>query len=182
MENQALELAHLGSNVAPDDPAMVAGLQDQLDGSLYQTSAPASQLNSRYPADMSSATWDQYQSDQSTWTADQRQSLVENRQLQNQVYRDMQTTQQEVQSIVEASNSASGETAALQAHNDLVALASGELAKLEALRTARARLRTERAAGEQSELSYADAEQSRVRADWNNPSPPTQTLNDPFAE
>ena len=94
----------------------------------------------------------------------------------------MQTTQQEVQSIVEASNSASGETAALQAHNDLVALASGELAKLEALRTARARLRTERAAGEQSELSYADAEQSRVRADWNNPSPPTQTLNDPFAE
>jgi P-type conjugative transfer protein TrbJ len=106
--------------------------------------------------------------------------VVENRQLENQVYRDMDTTRQQVQAIVEASNSAPGETAAIQAHNDLLAVASGELAKLQALKAAHARLNTERQARQQSELSYATAEEGRVRADWSNPTPPSQTVVDPF--
>jgi type IV secretion system protein TrbJ len=180
--NQLKELEHLGSDVAPNDPAMVAGLQGQFDASLYNTSSPASQLNARFPADMSGVTWTQYQSDESTWTADQNQALAENRQVENQVYRDMDTTRQQVQGIVDASNSASGETAAIQAHNDLLAVASGELAKLQALKAARSRLRTERLARQQSEAAYAGAEQGRVRAGWANPAPPTQTVVDPFQD
>ena len=122
----------------------------------------------------------QYQSDQTTWTDDQRQSLVENRQIQNQVYQDMETTTQQVQDVVDASNSASGETSAIQAHNDLLAVASGELAKLQALRIARSRLRTEKLAQEESEASYAAAERQRVRNGWDNPAPPTETVVDPF--
>jgi len=178
--NQVKQLEHLNLNVTPNISSIVAGVEGQLDSSLYSTTTPASQLDTRYPADMSGVAWAQYQSDESTWTANQRQALTENRQLQNQVYRDMDTTTQQVQGIVDASNSASGETSAIQAHNDLLAVASGELAKLQSLRVARARLKTETLAQQQSEAAHAAAEQTRVRAGWENPAPPTGTVADPF--
>lgn len=180
VENQVKELSHLDTSVAPNVSATVTGIAAQLDPNLYNTATPANQLNTRFPADMSTATWAQYQSDQSTWSQNQRQALIENRQLENQVYRDMDSGTQKMQSIVTASNGASGQTAALQARNDLLALASGELAKLQALTLTRSRLRAEKRAEHQSEASYAQAERSRVRADWDNPPPPTQTLVDPF--
>jgi P-type conjugative transfer protein TrbJ len=181
VENEVKELEHLNLNVVPNIAGIISGMEGQLDSSLYGTPDPASQLDSRFPPDMSNVTWDQYQSDESTWTDDQRQAVVENRQLENQDYQDMATTAQQVQGIVDASNSASGETSAIQAHNDLLAVASGELAKLQALKTARSRLKTESLAQEQSELSYAAAERDRVRADWDNPAPPTETVVDPFS-
>jgi P-type conjugative transfer protein TrbJ len=180
VENEVKELEHLNLSSVPNIAGIVSGVEGQLETSLYSTANPASQLDTRYPANMSSATWTQFQSDQSTWTDNQRQALVENRQLQNQVYQDMDTTTQQVQDIVDASNSASGETSAIQAHNDLLAVASGELAKLQSLKIARARLKTERLAQQQSESSYAEAERTRVRAGWDNPAPPTGTIVDPF--
>jgi P-type conjugative transfer protein TrbJ len=180
VENEVKELEHLNLNSVPNIAGIVSGVEGQLESSLYSTPSPASQLDSRYPADMSNATWAQYQSDQSTWTDNQRQALTENRQVQNQIYQDMDTTTQQVQDIVDASNSASGETSAIQAHNDLLAVASGELAKLQSLKLARSRLKTEKLAQEQSEASYAEAERQRVHSDWDNPAPPTQTVTDPF--
>jgi P-type conjugative transfer protein TrbJ len=180
VENQVKELEHLNLSAVPNIAGIVSGVEGQLESSLYSTPNPASQLDTRYPADMSNANWAQYQSDQSTWTDNQRQALVENRQLQNQVYQDMDTTTQQVQDIVDASNSASGETSAIQAHNDLLAVASGEMAKLQSLKLARSRLKTEKLAQQQSELSYAEAERQRVRSGWDNPAPPTQTVADPF--
>jgi hypothetical protein len=59
-------------------------------------------------------------------------------------------------------------------------VASAELAKLQALKAARSQLTTERMARQQSELSFAAAEQSRVDADSANPAPPTETVVDPF--
>ena len=73
-----------------------------------------------------------------------------------------------------------GETAAAQAHNDLLAVASGELTKLASLKAVRSRLRTETQAREQSELSFAAAEQKRVRAGWENPAPPTGRVVNAF--
>jgi len=180
VENEVKELEHLNLSDVPNIVGIVSGVEGQLNSSLYSAANPASQLDTRYPADMSNATWAQYQSDQSTWTDNQRQSLVENRQLQNQVYQDMDTTNQQVQDIVDASNSASGETSAIQAHNDLLAVASGELAKLQSLKIARARLKTEGLVQQQSESSYAEAERQRVRTGWDNPAPPTETVVDPF--
>jgi P-type conjugative transfer protein TrbJ len=180
VENQAKELEHLNLSAVPNIAGIVTGLEGQLESSLYSAPNPAGQLDTRYPADMTNTTWAQYQSDESTWTDNQRQALVENRQLQNEVYQDMDTTTQQVQDIVDASNSASGETSAVQAHNDLLAVASGELAKLQSLKIARARLKTERLAQQQSESSYAEAERQRVRTGWDNPAPPTETVVDPF--
>ena len=181
VQNQLQELQHLDGGVAPDAPAVVTGLRGQLDGTLYDTPEPASQLDARFPADMSTASWEQLQSDQSTWIGTERQSLTENLQLQNQVFRDLQTTRGQVQAIVEASNNAPGETAAAQAHNDLLAVASGELAKLQSLKAARGRRRTERLAREQSELSFAAAEKDRVNTGVDNPAPPTGRVIDPFS-
>lgn len=178
VQNQLRELAHLDSGVAL--PGIVGGIQDQFEASLYGTRNPSHQLNNRFPADMSNVTWTQYQTDRATWTAQQRQSLVENRQVQNQLYRDMEITRQQVQQIVEASNAAPGETAAVQAHNDLLAVASGELSKLQALKLARSRLKTERLARQQSELSFAAAERDRVRQAWDSPAPPAGAVVDPF--
>jgi P-type conjugative transfer protein TrbJ len=180
VENQVKELEHLNLSAVPNIAGIVSGLEGQLESSLYIAPNPAGQLDTRYPTDMTNTTWAQYQSDESTWTDNQRQALVENRQLQNQVYQDMDTTTQQVQHIVDASNSASGETSAIQAHNDLLAVASGEMAKLQSLKLARARLKTEKLAQQQSELSYSQAERQRVRTGWDNPAPPTETVVDPF--
>jgi P-type conjugative transfer protein TrbJ len=180
VENEVKELEHLNLSDVPNIAGIVSGVEGQLNSSLYSTANPASQLDSRYPANMSNATWAQHQSDESTWMDNQRQSLVENRQLENQVYQDMDTTTQQVQDIVDASNSASGETSAVQAHNDLLAVASGELDKLQSLRVARSRLKTEQLTQQQSESSFAEAERQRVRTGWDNPAPPTETVVDPF--
>jgi P-type conjugative transfer protein TrbJ len=180
IENEVKQLEHLNFNVTPNVSAIVAGVEGKLESDLYNSATPASQLDTRYPSDMTSVSWTQYQSNQSTWIDQQRQSLVENRQVQNQVYQDMDTTTQQVQKVVDASNSADGETSAVQAHNDLLAVASAELAKLQSLKLARARLRTETQAQEESEASFAEAERQRVRDGWGNPAPPTGTLVNAF--
>jgi P-type conjugative transfer protein TrbJ len=182
VKNQLQELAHLPGGVSPNVTAVVAGVRGQLDSDLYASASPGDQLDARFPANMTGATWAQLQADQASWTADGRQALAENRRLENQVYRDMETTRQQVQQLVEASNAASGETAAAQAHNDLLAVASTELAKLQALKTARSRLCTERLARQQSELSFAAAEADRVRAGWDSPTAPSGGVSNPFQD
>jgi conjugal transfer/entry exclusion protein len=85
VEDQVKQLEHLNLSSVPNIAGIVSGVEGQLESSLYDTPNPSGQLNTRYPADMSDATWGQFQSDESTWTEDQRQSLTENRQIQNQV-------------------------------------------------------------------------------------------------
>ncbi len=105
-----------------------------------------------------------------------------NRRLENAVEQGMAAARDDVQRIVTASNAAPGETAAAQAHVDLVAVASGELGKLQALRTARSRLRTEELARDQSEQAYAAAQRSAVRDGWDAPAPPTGGMVPAFGE
>jgi conjugal transfer/entry exclusion protein len=67
-----------------------------------------------------------------------------------------------VASLVQASNSAPGEKAAVQAHNELLANLSGELAKLQALRVSRLRTKAENLARRQSEAAYGAAQGQAV--------------------
>ena len=182
VQDSLKELAHLRSGTAPNEPAIVLAVSGQLNASVYDTSTPGPQLNQTYPTNADQTSWTQFQADEATWSSAERQSLIENRQVQNQIGRDVDSTSQQVQRDVDASNAAPGETAAAQAHNDLLAIASGELAKLQALRIARSRLRTDRLAREQSESAYAAAEQSRVRGDWSDPAAPTTIVADPFQD
>lgn len=182
VQNQLREMAHTNSGVAPDVPGTVSGTRSQLDSSAYSALQPGPQFDAQFPMQMENVGWDQYQSMRAGWTDQYRQTLVENRKAEDEVYRDMDPTRQRVGAIVEASNAAPGETAALQAHNDLVAVASAELAKLQVLKTTRARAKAERLAREQSEIAYGAAERERVRAGWSAPAQPTGSLEQAFRE
>lgn len=182
VQNQVRELAHLNGGSAPDVPGTVGGARAQLDPAVYGTPQPGPQFETQFPIRVGDTSWDQYQSMRTAWTVQYRQTLVENRKAEDEVYRDMDPTRQRVSAIVEASNAAPGETAALQAHNDLMAVASSELAKLQVLRATRARAKAERSAREQSEIAFGRAERERVRAGWSAPAPPTGSLDEAFRE
>ena len=174
------ELKHLRGGVSPDAATTVASLVKQLDAKVYGPGSPADQLNGRYPTDLSGVSPDRYAAEQAGWVDAERAALTENRQVQNGVEQDMAATRDRVQQIVAASNAAPGETAAVQAHDDLLAVASGELAKLQVLRLARSRLRTEQLARGQSEQAYAAAQREAVRDGWDAPAPPTGDTVEPF--
>lgn len=182
VQNQLHEMAHLGGGVAPDVAGTIDGTRAQLDPAAYGSPRPSEQFDAQFPIQMTDVTWGQYQSMRAGWSDAYRRTLVENRKAEDAVYRDMDATAQRVRGIVEASNAAPGETAAVQAHNDLVAVASAEVAKLQVLKATRSRARAERLAREQSEAAFGAAERERVRAGWGAPAPPSGALGNAFGE
>src|SRR6185312_644092 len=182
VQNQLRELAHLDSTVAPDVPGTVGDTRAQLDSTAYGTPNPGPQFDTQFPMQMRNVNWDQYQSMQRAWTDHYRKTLIENRRTEDAVYRGMDPTRNRVNGIVAASNAATGETAALQAHNDLVAVASAEVAKLQLLKASRSRARAERLGREQSEAAYGAAERDRVRAGWAAPTPPSGSMDNAFTD
>lgn len=180
IRNQLGALAHLDDSAAPDVRGTVAEVRSRLDDGLYETVDPAVQLRDRFPTDFTSVSADQYWTLQATWAETSRAALTENREVENEVYRQMSDTTEQVRRIVEASNAAPGETAAVQAHNDLLAVLSGELSKLQALRVARGRAKVERVARGQSELAYGRAERARVRHGWDAAPTPAGAVADTF--
>lgn len=182
VQNQLREMTHLGGGVAPDVAGTVAGARSQLDPAVYGSPQPSEQFDAQFPVQMTDVSWGQYQSMRAGWTDAYRQTLIENRKVEDAVYRDMDATAQRIRAIVAASNAAPGETAAVQAHNDLVAVASAEVAKLQVLKAARSRARAERLAREQSDAAFGAAERERVRAGWEAPAPPSEALGDAFSQ
>ena len=183
VEASVLAIKHLGVDAAPQVAATASGLYQQFESDVYASTTDArGQLDRRYPTDQSAVAPDRYAAEQVNWTADERASLAENRRLQNTVEQGMTETSDSVRRIVDASNAAPGETAAAQAHHDLTAVASGEVAKLQALRAARSRLRAEALARAQSERAYAAAQREAVRAGWADPAPPAGGLVPAFGD
>ena len=182
VQNQLREMAHLGGGVAPDVAGTIGGVRAQLDATAYESPQPSEQFDAQFPIQMSDVSWGQYQSMRAGWADAYRQTLIENRKAEDAVYRDMDATGQRIRAIVAASNAAPGETAAVQAHNDLVAVASAEVAKLQVLKATRSRARAERLAREQSEAAFGAAERERVRAGWEAPAPPSGALGDAFGQ
>jgi P-type conjugative transfer protein TrbJ len=148
----------------------VQRVAEVLDASGVYQSDPASDLADRYPTDYGAApSSDDFMSRQAAWNEAERQALVENRNVQNQVVQDSDPTASRIAGLVEASNRASGETAAAQARTEILAESSAELAKLQALKLARGRLRAEREAREQSERAYGEAQRRWLMRDWDQP-------------
>jgi P-type conjugative transfer protein TrbJ len=164
VQNQLKSLADLAASAKglADVKGQVAGVRAQFDSGLYEARDAAGQLAGRFPLAMGATTPEQYQGFEETWAREYRAALEENRQLQNSVFGQMAGVRQQVATIVEASNAAAGEKAAVQAHNQLLATLSGELAKLEALRVSRLRTNAERLARRQSEAAYGAAQGQAV--------------------
>nr|AQQ74850.1 hypothetical protein [uncultured bacterium] len=170
LENDLKMLAHLSISELSGMTQAVQHVEQALTaGGEYTNPNPAGDLTSRYPTDFGNAPRDVIEHLQPAWNDTYRQALAENRQVQNQVYSDMDATGERVTALVGASNNAEGVTSAVQAHNELLAAASTELSKLHALKVTRARMKTERLAREQSDLAYRRARRDAVMQDADAP-------------
>jgi P-type conjugative transfer protein TrbJ len=152
-------------------------------GSTYSSTDPGTSLNDQYPSDPSSyanTSDSAIASMRSGWDQEERSVLVENRTVQNQTYLNLQPTAQRIQQYVEHSNSASGATAAMQAGNEETATLIAQLQTLQAQEITAGRAEVEKAAQDQAEQAYAQAQQQAVRSGWDNPQQPTTSLVDAF--
>lgn len=148
----------------------VRRLEDVLGSSDVYRTNPEDDLGDRYPTNYGAApSPEAFVASEAAWDDAERQALVENRRVQNEVARDVAPAASRITAMVEASNGAEGETAAAQAHVGLLAETSGGLSKLGALKVARARLRAERQARQQSDTAYRDARRDWLMRDWETP-------------
>ena len=177
IELQEMELAHQTITLAADLRAVAHDLNTQVGtsftgGGLHEPQVQA-ELERRYPIDPPGHEPGWLQKQTPVWAEIERQRLVELAALQNHVYRDLAPASERLAPIVEASNGKHvtssdppGLTAAEQSRNELMAMWSGEMDRIAALRTVRALVRAERAAREQSEIAYATARREVLMRDW----------------
>ena len=137
------------------------------DSGMYRTN-PTDDLSDRYPTDYGSApSPEAFELRIAAWNDAEREALVENRRVQNEVAQEIAPAASRIRGLVEASNRAEGETAAAQAHTELLAEASAEIGKLQALKLSRARLKMERQARRQSDAAYRETRREWVMRDWD---------------
>ena len=178
--NQERMLERWGFGGSPAIAESSAGVELILDeAGTYEAADPGPPLDARFPREFEGVSPHQMTDTRAAWEEDYRGVVIRNRRLQNEAVQQMPATADRVRAIVEASNAAPGPTAAVQARNALAAELSGELARLQALRLARAEARVQRRARVQSEAAYADARRRWVMRDWSDPSP-TEPIDMPF--
>jgi P-type conjugative transfer protein TrbJ len=148
-------------------------------GPTYEDADAAPALNEQYPTAYGDDAPQRMASLQPRWEQRRRDALVENRQVQNQVARDIEPTRQRVAEYVERSNAAPGVTAAIQAGNELTATLAGQIQAIEALEVTAARTDAEEEAREQSEEAYGRERQAWVMRDWDSAPSPAPVSN-PF--
>lgn len=98
------------------------------------------------------------------WQTQSRRTLQEAMQVQNQVARSQPVTANAVSSAVAASQGAVGQTAAIQATNQLLATLSTQLGQLQTLTMAQARAAETAAAQQQAAVAAGEADQARMFA------------------
>ncbi|HXE53557.1 MAG TPA: hypothetical protein VN541_11100 [Tepidisphaeraceae bacterium] len=149
----------------------------------YGATDPGPNLSRQYPIDPGSYAGKsdgEVQRMRDEWNQEDRNVLVENRTVQDHVYLDLDPTAQRMGQYVENSNSAPGTTAAVQAGNEELATLVTQLQSLQAQEISEGRTDVERAAQDQSEAAYGEAQRQAVRGDWAQPQPPTGTMDNPF--
>lgn len=126
-------------------------------GTVYRDTNPRGQLDRRFPTtfDTSTLSGNPTMSLREQWLTHQRQTLVENRRVQNTVYGDLASTRERVGAYVQQSNAAPGMTAAVQASNELTATLIQQVQALQTLEITRSRAEVEADAQRQSEEAYA---------------------------
>lgn len=129
----------------------------------YGPMNPQPQIDKQYPLDWTGTPDDQarYESLRDQWLANQRSAITNLRTLQNGVVLEMPAVESRVTELVQASNTAAGMTSAVQARNQLQAELVAEILKLQTLRLARARLRSE-----QQSVTQSDDVRARRTAEW----------------
>ena len=190
MENQlqAQEkmLSGLGSNPWP---GMAQSMQDTSvilqAGGRFTGGNPDTQMASNEPLSFGDGTTNPNSTAmaelRTQWNQNNRVAVIQNRLLENQIVANMPSDSQQIGGIVAASNSAPGLTAAIEAHNQLLANLSVQISRIIALKVAKNRLRAQISGQDQSRHAYHAAVRQWVMHDWNNPIQ-SQPITDPFTD
>lgn len=139
-------------------------IMQQAQGLGYQTSNLASGFNAAYPTSMTGQSPAQVNAALADWQARTRQTLQDAMAMQNQVVQSQGTTSSAVSSAITLSQGATGQTAAAQATNQLLAAVSTQLTELQNLLMTTARSAQTAQAEQQALTAAAQAESARALA------------------
>ncbi len=140
--NQQAMLQRLGSDISPALGNIVSDattIMKTAQGVGYTAKSLTSQLSSIYPKNMLGATWEAVQASQADWAQRSADTQREAMEAQNAVVRSQDLTQGSVRGAISASQAAAGQTAALQATNQLLGALSAQLTGLQTLLVTQAR-------------------------------------------
>jgi P-type conjugative transfer protein TrbJ len=177
LTNQAAMLQHLQTDIT-GPIAQITGqataILQQAQGIGYGAQNAAQQYASLYPTTMPGATLASTQASLATWRQNNALALQDALRMQNQIAQGQPTTSAQVASAVTASQGAAGQTAAIQASNQLLATVSAQLTQLQNLLITQAR-------AEQTLAAQAAASQAAGAADsqrfWATTPPASRVQN-----
>ena len=152
LSNQALMLQKMQTDVT----GPIAQITSQATGILQQAQGigyGAQQYASLYPSTMPGASLATTQASLGTWRQNNALALQQALQMQNQIAQGQPITSAQVARAVSASQGAPGQTAAIQATNQLLATVSAQLTQLQNLLITQAR--AEQTLSAQSQASQA---------------------------
>ncbi|WP_419255949.1 conjugal transfer protein TrbJ (plasmid) [Caulobacter sp. ErkDOM-YI] len=128
----------------------------------YQGQNLAQQFQQVYPTDLKGVSFAQTRQALAGWQANSRQTLQEAMATQNLIVRSQPTTAGAVNAAVAASQNAAGQTAAIQATNQLLASLSTQLTQLQTILITQGRAQQTAEAQAQAARAAGDAEHERV--------------------
>jgi P-type conjugative transfer protein TrbJ len=167
LNNQAAMLKNLGTNVTPpllSINTQATQLLQNAQGIGYNSQNVAQQYNQAYPATMQGMNFAQIILALANWQTSSRQALQQAMATQNQIVQAQPVTANAVRGAVAASQSAAGQTGAIQATNQLLATLSTQLTQLQTILITQARATQIAQAQAQAAQTAGAAESQRY---WN---------------
>ncbi|MBI1684205.1 conjugal transfer protein TrbJ [Caulobacter hibisci] len=167
LAQQAKMLQGLGVDVTGPVAAIAAqatSLLKQSQGLGYQAATISQGFSDLYPSDLKGLSATDLAARLSSWSQSNRQTLQEALQVQNQIAQAQATTSGAVGAAVSASQTAAGQTAAVQATNQLLAVLSTQLTQLQTLLITQARQAQTLEAERQGLAAKGEADRERQSA------------------
>ena len=164
LNNQAAMLRNLGTNVTAPLLAIdtqATQLLQNAQGIGYRSQNVAQQYQQVYPTSMQGMTFAQISQALAGWQTNSRQTLQEAMATQNQIVQAQPATANAVRGAVAASQSAAGQTGAIQATNQLLAALSTQLTQLQTILITQARATQTAEAQAQAAQAAGTAESQR---------------------
>lgn len=177
LSNQARMLQGLKTDVT-GPIAQITGqataILQQAQGIGYNAQNVSQQFASLYPKSMPGATLASTQASLASWRDNNALALQDALQMQNQIAQGQPITSAQVASAVTASQGAAGQTAAIQASNQLLATVSAQLTQLQNLLITQARAEQTLAAQAQASQAAGQADSDRL---WTYTKPASRVQN-----
>jgi P-type conjugative transfer protein TrbJ len=177
LTNEAAMLQKLGTDVTnplQTISSQATQLLQQAQGIGYNGQNVAQQYGQVYPASMQGMSFTQIAQALATWQTASRQTLQEAMATQSQIVQAQPATATAVKGAVAASQGAPGQTAAIQATNQLLAALSTQLTQLQNLLITEGRAAQTAASQAQAAQAAGAAESQRY---WNLQAPASRVSN-----